>query len=410
MLFLTLVRILVTWLLIASLIGMLVKRLKMPYTVGLVLIGLILAIIIPLVRARPEMISPENIRTFLIPNLILSLLVPPLVFEAAFHVDSAALRKEIKSVLTFAIPGVALTMVLVGGVVAWGTGLPLPVALVFSALIAATDPVAVVALFRSLGAPKKLLMLLEGESLFNDGTAIVLFHAMLGIVASGEFRLVHSLLDFVKVAAGGVLIGALVGWLISQLLKRVDDHLIEISLSLVAAYGSYLFAESFHLSGVLGVVAAGIFSGNVGAQAMSATTKEKLTGFWEYAAFLANTFVFLIIGLMIDLGTVFSHLGAILLAILAVLLARAVVIYGLSRFFKDTQISTKHVLFWGGLRGAISLALALSLTVEELGPGLEVLQAMAFGIVLFTLLVQGTTMAPLLRRLKLISAGSDLVN
>jgi CPA1 family monovalent cation:H+ antiporter len=402
MLFLELVRIFVTWLLIASLIGILVKRLKMPYTVGLVLIGLVLEIVIPLVRARPGMISPEEMRTFLIPNLILSLLVPPLVFEAAFHVNGTELRKGIKSILTFAIPGVALTMVLVGGVVAWGTGLPLPVALVFGALIAATDPVAVVALFRSLGAPKKLLMLLEGESLFNDGTAIVLFQAMLGIVALGEFRLVYSLLDFIKVAAGGVLIGALVGWLVSQLLKRVDDHLIEISLSLVAAYGSYLIAESFHLSGVLGVVVAGIFSGNVGSQAMSETTKEKLVDFWEYAAFLANTFVFLIIGLMIDLGTMVSHLRAIFLAILAVLLARAVVIYGLSRFFKDIEKNTQHVLFWGGLRGAVSLALALSLTVEELGPGLEVLQAMAFGIVLFTLLVQGTTMAPLLRRLKLV--------
>jgi CPA1 family monovalent cation:H+ antiporter len=407
MVILTLVRIFVTWLLIASLIGILVKRLKMPYTVGLVLIGLILAIIIPAVRERPELISPEEIRTFLIPNLILAMLVPPLIFEAAFHVNSKALRKEIKSIVTFAIPGVALTMVLVGGVVAWGTDLSLPVALVFGALIAATDPVAVVALFRSLGAPKRLLMLLEGESLFNDGTAIVLFHAMLGIVASGEFRLVHSLVDFIKVAAGGLLIGSLVGWLISRLLHRVDDHLIEISLSLVAAYGSYLFAESFHLSGVLAVVAAGLFSGNVGVHAMSETTKEKLNSLWEYAAFLANTFVFLIIGLMIDLGTVFSHLGAILLAILAVLLARAVVMYGLSRFFKDIEKNIKHVLFWGGLRGAISLALALSLTVEELGPGLEILQAMAFGVVLFTLLVQGTTMAPLLRRLRFVGEGAE---
>ncbi len=402
-----LVRIFVTWLLIASLIGILVKRLKMPYTVGLVLIGLLLAIVIPVVRDRPEIISPQEIKTFLVPNLILALLVPPLVFEAAFHVNAQELRKELKIVLTYAIPGVALTMVLVGLVVAWGTDLSLPVALVFGALIAATDPVAVVALFRSLGAPKRLLMLLEGESLFNDGTAIVLFHSMLAIVASGHFKLVQNLIDFIKVAAGGLLIGWLVGWLIAQLLKRVDDHLLEISLSLVAAYGAYLIAESFHLSGVLGVVAAGLLSGNVGAQAMSETTKEKLNNFWEYAAFLANTFVFLLIGLMIDLSTVLSNIGAILLAIVAVLFARAVVIYGFSRFFKDIPTNTQHVLFWGGLRGAVSLALALSLTVEELGPGLELLQAMAFGVVLFTLLVQGTTMAPMLRRLKLIGGKAE---
>jgi CPA1 family monovalent cation:H+ antiporter len=406
MIILELVRIFVTWLLIASLIGMLVKKLKMPYTVGLVLIGLLLAIIIPAIRERPEVISPQEIRTFLVPNLILSLLVPPLIFEAAFHVNTKELRRELKVILTYAIPGVALTMFLVGVVVAWGTSLNLTAALVFGALIAATDPVAVVALFRSLGAPKRLLMLLEGESLFNDGTAIVLFHSMLAIVASGEFRPIHNLIDFIKVAAGGLLIGWFVGWLISRLLNRVDDHLIEISLSLVAAYGAYLIAESLHLSGVLAVVAAGLLSGNVGAHAMSETTKDKLLNFWEYAAFLANTFVFLLIGLMIDLSMVFSNLGAILLAILAVLFARAVVIYGFSRFFKDIHTDNQHVIFWGGLRGAISLALALSLTVEELGTGLELLQAMAFGVVLFTLLVQGTTMAPMLRKLKFI--GGDV--
>jgi CPA1 family monovalent cation:H+ antiporter len=230
-------------LLIASLIGILVKRLKMPYTVGLVLIGLLLALIIPVIRERPEIVSPQEIKTFLVPNLILALLVPPLIFEAAFHVNAQELRKEVKIILTYAIPGVALTMLLVGLVVAWGTDLSLPVALVFGALIAATDPVAVVALFRSLGAPKRLLLLLEGESLFNDGTAIVLFHSMLAIVASGHFKPLHNLIDFIKVAAGGLLIGGLVGWLVAQLLKRVDDHLIEISLSLVAAYGSYLIAS-----------------------------------------------------------------------------------------------------------------------------------------------------------------------
>jgi CPA1 family monovalent cation:H+ antiporter len=374
----------------------------MPYTEGLVLIGLLLAIIIPVIRERPGIFSPQEIRTLLVPNLILALLVPPLVFEAAFHVNAKELRKEIKIILTYAIPGVALTMMLVGFVVAWGTDLSLPVALVFGALIAATDPVAVVALFQSLGAPKRLVLLLEGESLFNDGTAIVLFHSMLAIVASGEFKLVHNLINFIKVAAGGLLIGWLIGWLIARLLRRVDDHLIEISLSLVAAYGSYLIAESFHLSGVLAVVAAGLLSGNVGAQAMSETTKAKLNNFWEYAAFLANTFVFLLIGLIIDLGMVFSNLGAILLAIVAVLFARAVVMYGFSRFFKDIPTDTQHVLFWGGLRGAISLALVEGLTMEELGAGLELLQAMAFGVVLFTLLVQGTTMAPMLRKLKFI--------
>ena len=161
-------------------------------------------------------------------------------------------------------------------------------------------------------------MLLEGESLFNDGAAIVLFHTMVAIVATGEFRLVHSILDFLKVAIGGLAIGLLLGWLIAQIIKRVDDYLIEISLSLVVAYGAYILAEGWHLSGVLAVVAAGMVSGNIGARGMSETTKEKLLGFWEYAAFLANSFVFLIIGLMIDLNVMIANLQGIIVAIVAV--------------------------------------------------------------------------------------------
>ena len=145
MLILNIVRIFITWLLIASLVGLLTKRLKMPFTVGLVLIGLLFSIILPLTRDAPTAISPEQIRTLLIPSLILTLLVPPLIFEAAFHVNIQDLRQEIKPILVFAVPGVVLTMLLVGGLVAWRTELTLPVALVFGALIAATDPVAVVA-------------------------------------------------------------------------------------------------------------------------------------------------------------------------------------------------------------------------------------------------------------------------
>lgn len=404
MLILRIIQIFITWLLLASLVGALTKKLRMPYTVGLVLTGFLLAVITPVIRQRPAVISPEEIRSVLVPNLILALLVPPLVFEAAFHVPWEDLRQSMKPILTLAIPGVALTMLLVGLTVGWIAGIAVPVALVFGALIAATDPVAVVALFRSLGAPKQLLMLLEGESLFNDGTAIVLFHMMLGIVAVGEFRPLASVVNFLLVAGGGLLVGWLSGTAIAYPLKRVHDPLPEVSLSLVAAYGAYLLAEHFHVSGVLAVVAAGLVCGNGTIKGLSAASRNKMIAFWEYAAFLANSFVFLIVGLTIRLELILNNLGYILLAILAVLLARAAVIYGLSRLLNDIPFKFQHVLLWGGLRGAISLALALSLTSEELGANLEAIQAMAFGVVLFTLLVQGTTMASLLKRLNLVHA------
>ena len=384
---------------VASLVGILVEKLRLPYTVGLVVVGLLIALFN---QELFPIFSRQGIQEFLIPQLILGILVPPLIYEAAFHIQVDELKKNLLVILAFAIPGVLLTMFMVGAVIAWGTGIALPVALVFGALIAATDPIAVVALFRSLGVPKRLQLLLEGESLFNDGTAIVVFHLMLAVVATGSFNLIDGLQEFFWVAGGGFLIGLLVSSITSFISNRIDDNMIEIALTVVSAYGSYLLAEEFHTSGVLAVVAAGLFSGNVGKKAMSATTRLSLFNFWEFTAFLANSFVFLLIGLVIDLKVLIDNWAAILLAIGTVLATRAIVIYTFSRIAKDMSKQFQHVVFWGGLRGAISLALALSLPVDILGENLEVLQAMAFGVVLFTLLVQGISMEKLIKRLKLI--------
>lgn len=394
----------ITLLLIASLVGIAVKRLHMPYTVGLVIVGLLLAIIAPLLQLPEGITSTDSFSSGIIPNVILALLVPPLVFEAAFHIQIKDLLEELPLILVFAIPGVVVTMLLVGGVIAWGTGLAMATALVLGALLAATDPVAVIALFRSIGAPKRLSLLLEGESLFNDGTAVVVFHIVLGIAATGEINLVEGLWEFVQVALGGLLIGFVIGWVISRIINRVDDYLIEITLTIVAAYGSFLAAEQFHFAGVLAVVAAGLVMGNVGPRGMSQVTQSRLLDFWEYLAFLANSFVFLVIGLVIDLTLVAQNLAAILLAIAAVLVARALVIYIFDYFVSDVPLKMQHVLYWGGLRGAVSLALALSLTRSDVGANLELIQAMAFGVVLFTLLVQGTTMELLMKRLNVVSA------
>src|ERR1051325_9830245 len=380
----------VVLLLIASIVAVLARRLRIPYTVGLVLIGLGLS----LFSANGIKVSPQ---------IILALLVPPLIFEAAFHLRWDDLRLHFWLILLLAIPGVILTTLFVGGVVAWGTGLALQAALVFGALVSATDPVAVIALFRRLGVPRRLQVLLEGESLFNDGTAIVMFNLMISIALVGGFSLVKSVRDFIAVSGGGVLIGVALGVLTSQVIQRIQDPLVETTLTTVLAFGSYLVAEYFHVSGVLAVVAAGITNGNAGPSGMSPTTRVVVFNFWEYAAFIANSFIFLLIGLTFNLDVMIANWQAIIWAILAALAARALSIYGFSAWAREVPRKWKHVLFWGGLRGAITLALALSLPeTGSLGQVRGSLQAMAFGVVLFTLLVQGSSTDWLIQKLKLI--------
>lgn len=386
----TIEEITVLLLLIASAVAVLARRLRIPYTVGLVLIGLALSLL-----------SSTVIR--ISPQIILALLVPPLIFEAAFHLRWDDLRRDFWLILLLAVPGVILTTLFVGGFVAWVTGLTIQAALVLGALISATDPVAVVALFRRLGVPRRLQVLLEGESLFNDGTAIVMFNLMIAIASAGQFNLVSSVRDFITVSGGGVLIGAALGVIISQVIGRIRDPLVETTLTTVLAFGSYLVAEYFHVSGVLAVVAAGITNGNAGPSGMSATTRLVVFNFWEYAAFIANSFVFLLIGLTFDLAVMVTNWQAIIWAILAALVARAASIYGFSFWGREIPRKWKHLLFWGGLRGAITLALALSLPeTGPLAPVRGTLQGMAFGVVLFTLLVQGSSTNWLVNKLKLI--------
>jgi len=266
--------------------------------------------------------------------------------------------------------------------------------------------VSVVALFRTLGVPKRLAVLVEGESLFNDGTAIVLFNLMLVFALTGNFGLANGIINFLFVSTGGIVIGLVLGWIISQLIARVDDYLIETTLTTVLAFGSYLVAEQFHLSGVLAVVAAGLVNGNIGPQGMSPTTRIVLYNFWEYVAFLANSLIFLLIGMQVNIPFLISAWQPIAWAILAVLLARAIVVYGMSwlvnRFSEPIPIRWQHVINWSGLRGAISLALVLSLPAS-LGNDRDLLRVMAFGVVLFTLLIQSTTMSSLIRRLHVIT-------
>ncbi len=378
-------------LLAVSLVAILVRRIRIPYTVALVLAGLALT-------------SQQQWRLVMTPELVLALFLPPLVFEAAYHLQFKDLRENASSILTLAVIGIMVSAGIVALILVGANVLPLPVALLFGALISATDPVSVTATFKALGAPRSLGALLEGESLFNDGTAIVLFQIALLLVVEGTLDPVTGLIDFVRISGGGLIVGLVLGYLVSLLLIRIDDYLIETTLTTVLAYGAYLLAEHFHVSGVLAVVMAGLINGNIGPKTMSPTSRIVIFNFWEYVAFLANSFVFLLIGMNVQINELLANLNPIIIAIFAVLVARAIAVYGLSSvlnvFHHAPPTAHQHVLFWGGLRGAVSLALALSLAQYHFSFERQLL-AMTFGVVLFTIIIQGTTIPVVLRGLGL---------
>ncbi|GAB4536453.1 MAG: Na+/H+ antiporter [Anaerolineae bacterium] len=388
-------------LLVVSIVAVVVRRIRLPYTVALVLVGLFIT-------------AEQELAFEITPELIMALFVPPLIFEAAFHLEFNQLRDNLFPILVLAVPGVVLSTLIVGGIVWLGVaGLTLSLAVVFGALISATDPVAVVAYFRALGVPRRLAVAVEGESLFNDGTAIVVFSIALQATLLGSFNAVEGIFDFLRVALGGVGVGMALGWVVSRLITQIDDYFVETTLTTVLAFGAYLIAEQVHVSGVLAVVAAGIVSGNMSPRGMSPTTKIVLFNFWEYVAFLSNSLVFLLIGIRVDVTQLTENIVPIIVAVGAVLVARAIVVYGLLWLSRlggsdvHVPLSWRHVLFWGGLRGAIGLALVLSLPASL--PRRDLLQVMTFGVVLFTLLAQGTTIQFLLKRLGLTERPDHIV-
>jgi CPA1 family monovalent cation:H+ antiporter len=393
-------------LLTISAVGIATRRLRLPYPIALVLAGLALGWLtrssLPLLQDLPL----DEIH--LTPHLILVLFLPALLFEATLHIEATALRRTLLPIGVLAIPGVLLTALIVGGLIAWGVGLGWPTALLFGAIVSATDPIAVLAIFKRIGAPHQLELLVEGESLFNDGTAVVLSRILLGAAVAGTLDLTGGIVSFLVVVGGGLAVGLLTGALASRLTSGIDDHLIEITLTTILAYGTFLSAEALHVSGVIAVVAAGLVLSNIGARrGMSPTTRLALLTFWEYIAFLLNSAIFLLIGLEVDLSSLAANILPIGIAIGAVLLARAVTVYGLGLVVlplpRALRLRWLHTLFWSGLRGAVSLAVVLSLPLDL--PERPLLLDLTFGVVLFTLLVQGLTMQPLVTWLGL--AGGD---
>ena len=393
-----------------SVVAVAAQRWRVPYTVILVLTGLATGAILRNVRLVDFDGLAALAQIQLTPRLVLNLLLPALIFEATLHIEARALRQTLVPIALLAIPGVALTAGLVGLLIAFGIGLDWQTAFLFGALIAATDPIAVLSIFRRIGAPRELELLVEGESIFNDGTAVVLTNVLKTAIIAGSFSWLNGGLEFVGVVAGGVIIGLIAGAIVVRVLSTVNDHLIEITLTTILTYGTFLIAESLHVSGIIAVTSAGLVLGNIGARYyMSPTTRLALLNFWEYAAFLINSVIFLLIGLQINLLELLQKPLPLLIAVVAVLLARAVVVYGLGLtilpFVKKLPTTWLHAVYWAAPRGAVSLAIVFALPVEL--PARNLLIDLTFGVVLFTLLLQTLTMETLLRRLGITGVDAE---
>lgn len=386
------VDLLVLLLTVAAAVGIAVKWIKVPYSIALVIVGLIIGI---------ADLMPTLTMT---PDLILLVCLPALLFEASWNIDLSELKANSIPIGIFATAGVIITMFIVGMGMHWFAGLSLASALLFGAMISATDPISVIALFRKMGISKRLTLLLEGESLFNDGIAVVAFQLMFSIILAGTIPSIpKTIVDFFFVVIGGAGVGCVLGFGSSRLTRLFDDHLLEIMLTTIVAYGSYLLAEQLHVSPVIAVVTAGIVLGNYGSHtSMSPSTRLAVNSFWEYAAFVVNSLVFLLIGLQIKFELLAHYIMPIAIAIPIVIVARAVAIYGLSMILpaKYTAIpwSWRHIMVWGGLRGALCMALALSLPHSY--SERDLLVFLTFGVVLFTLLVPGLTVENLVKFLK----------
>jgi monovalent cation:H+ antiporter, CPA1 family len=390
------------WLLIiASVVAMAGRYIKIPYALALVVTGLLIG--------APHLLPQAHLD----PHILLTVFLPPLLFETAINIRIEALRREWKSLVVYALVGTFLSTFLVGVLAAKFLQLPLAVTLVFGALISTTDPVSVIAVFKRLGVGKRLSLLMEAESLFNDGASVVLFGVLTGAAMGGTVTAEGFALAFLTTVVGGASVGILLGWLASRLTREFDEHLLEITLTTIVAFGSYLAAEALHTSGVIAVVSAGLVIGNYGMQTgMSPTTRLAVNSFWEYAGFVVNSIVFLLLGIEVTFVNLWKDIGLICGAIGIVLMGRAVAVYLLSPVTNllkgNVPFAWQHILFWGGLRGALSMALVLGLPTNF--PQRDTLVALAFGVVLFSLLAQGLTVGPLLKRLGLSggkSAGAD---
>jgi CPA1 family monovalent cation:H+ antiporter len=377
---------------VASLVAMITRRLKLPYSAGLVAAGLALALL------------PFGFEVRLTPELIFTIFLPPLIFDAAIQIPWRPLRRELPLLLLLVTVGVLLAAAVVACGMHFLIGWSWLGAAFFGILVAATDPVSVIALFREIPVQPRLHLLVEAESLLNDGVAAVAFVVLVAVAGGGPVTTGFIAGKLAVTALGGIAAGAAVALPLLLIAGRTEDRLVEITLTTLAAFGAFLLAEHFHLSGVLAGLTAGLIVGNVGWMgSISDSSRPNILYFWEYAAFLANSVIFILIGSAMAGTPLLPVLEAAGAAILLSMAGRAATIYPIAALFGRSSLSLpasyQHVLWWGGLRGALALALALALpaTVVER----DHIVAVVFAVVAFSVFVQGLTMGPLISRLGL---------
>jgi CPA1 family monovalent cation:H+ antiporter len=374
-------------LLIAAAVGIVAKRLRVHYNIALVLTGAAVGA----AQALP--------RVTLDPVIVLQVFLPILLLEAALSTDAGRLRDNLAPVALLAVPGMLATIVVAAFVLKVGIALPWLSALLLGALLATTDTIAVIAAFRKVRVPHRLQAIVENESLFNDGTALVAFSAILAAGRQGRFDLGRGLVDLAWVIGAGVAVGVMVGYIASELMKRTQDHLMEIMITVLVAYASSLLSEELHASAVLAVVTAGLVVGTLGWKGLHATGKVAIRSFWEVAAYGVNSVIFLLIGLQADLKALWSAAPAIGWGLLALTAGRAVAVYPMLALLRGRRdrvpMRWQHLLLWGNLKGSLSMALVLSLPADL--PDRERMVLVVFGCTLITLTAQGLTLGPLIR-------------
>lgn len=388
-------------LLIAAVTTMISKRVKkLPLTILLVFVGIAISNFghhVPGLHLLTEF--------HLTPELVLFVFIPTLIFESAFNLDARQVSSNIWPILTLAVPGLLISTGIIGFIFTTFTDFDLMVALLVGAILSATDPVAVIAIFKQLGVPERLTILVEGESLFNDATSLVLATILIGLVSAGSFSasvLVDGTGEFLFVFVGGVAVGWILAVMAGQTMGHIEaDPFIEITLTTILAYFSFIIAEHvFHVSGIMAVVAAGLTIGSWGKSKISPSTSEFMEHFWEFLAFIANALIFIMVGLQIDLVVLWQSVDLIGIVVLAMLISRAIVVFGvvplLGKFPGAEAIGMpfQAVMYWGGLRGAIALAIVLSLPPFEYK---DTLISIVMGAVLFTLVVQGLSIEKLVK-------------
>ncbi|MEW5936949.1 MAG: Na+/H+ antiporter [Candidatus Thermoplasmatota archaeon] len=382
-------------LIIASIVAVLAKHIRWPYTIALLISG----IIVGLLGGYFNFYAPVTLDK----EIIFHILLPPLLFEGALHMPLRHLRENAKTISLLAIPGVILSTIFVGFIInLLIPEIPLYITLLFAAIIIPTDPASVLAIYKETKVPQKMRTIVEGESIFDDGIAIVMYNVLVGLIVVGDLDLAQGALQFARLSIIGIALGAAFGYITFHILRKIDDRFTEVMITMILAFGIFSLAEVLGGSGVFAVVIAGLILGNYGTRfAMTPSTRVSLVSFWGFLAFAVNSLLFILVGMSVPLGALGGEVLIILIAVLALWCARALTVTSVGRIInkrkKELPGKWQVMMWWGGLRGAIPIALALSIPLGF--PHRDTILTATFGVVLFTLLVQGLTLKPMLRLL-----------